>query len=213
MRLYIFPFAPNVMRVQILISEKGIKIDTVDVSQDREGYRQINPMGQVPALELDDGRIVTESLTVCQYLDAVSGSPSLFGDDEAQRLEIAMWERRAEAALFNPSIEYCHHVHPMFAAWMSQFPDYAATLLPKAERALAVFADQLDNSRFIAGNRFTAADITAFLGYFGFVAYGGVKPSERTGLRRWSAEVLERDSFAAVREMASGFGIAIEAAA
>jgi glutathione S-transferase len=205
MRLFLFPYAPNVLRVQIMAAEKKIALETVDISMDSAAYSTINPLGQVPALELDDGRILTESLTICQYLDEISGAPFLFGSTADERLQVAMWERRGETGLFNPGVEYGHHVHPMFAGRTKQFPDFAATLVPKAERTLNLFADQLDRTPFLVGDRLTAADMTSFLGYVWFVAYGGLRPSERVSVRRWSERMMSRDSMAVVRQLATYF--------
>ena len=208
MRLYIRPHAPNVLRVAIVAHEKGITLDLVDASTDPSGYRAINPFGQVPALVLDDGRIVTESLTICQYLDATGDGPALFGDDPAERLAIAMWERRAEFGLFLPTIEYGHHVHPMFATATTQIPAYAATLLPRANEAADIFARTLERSAYVAGDRVTAADVTALLGCVLLTAYGALERSARGALTRWGADVLARDSLATVRQTAAAFGIA-----
>ena len=210
MRLFVSPFAPNVLRVEIVAREKGIALDTVDINADRAGYHAINPLGQVPALELDDGTVLTESLTICQYLDAAA-KPHLFGDAPDERWRIAMWERRAETTLFNPAVDYGHHVHPMFGQWMPQFPDYAATLVPRAAKAAAVFAERLDASAFVAGDRFTAADITALLGYVNWIAYGGLSAAEFPSLRRWSATLLRRDSMASLHKVAAFFGVALPA--
>ena len=95
----------------------------------------------------------------------------------------------------------------MFAGRTKQFPDYAATLVPKAEKALGVFADQLDLTPFLGGETLSAADITSFLGYFWFVGYGGLKPSERTGMRRWSGQMMARESMAPIRDMARYFNV------
>ena len=204
MRLY-NSIGPNPQLVRTFAAEKGIALETVDISMDPAAYSAINPLGQVPALELDDGRILTESLTICQYLDEISGAPFLFGSTADERLQVAMWERRGETGLFNPGVEYGHHVHPMFAGRTKQFPDFAATLVPKAERTLNVFAEQLDRTPFLAGDRLTAADMTSFLGYVWFVAYGGLRPSDRVSVRRWSERMMSRDSMAAVRQLATYF--------
>ncbi|MBA3896389.1 MAG: glutathione S-transferase family protein [Sphingomonadaceae bacterium] len=207
MRLFIVPFAPNVLRVQILAAEKGIALEVADISLDHTGYHAINPLGQVPALELDDGRILTESLTICQYLDETSGAPFLFGGDTDERLQIAMWERRGETRLFNPGVEYGHHTHPMFAGRTKQFPDFAATLVPKAEKALSVFADQLERTPYVVGDRLTVADITSFMGYVWFVVYGGLRPSERASIRHWSGRMIARESMTVLRDLATYFNM------
>ncbi len=205
MRLFIFPFAPNVLRVEIFAAEKGVVLEVIDISTDHTAYHTINPLGQVPSLELDDKRILTESLTICQYLDEASGAPSLFGNNADERLQVAMWERRGEAGLFNPGVEYGHQVHPMFAGRIKQFPDFAATLLPKAEKALHLFADQLDHTPYVTGDRITVADITSFLGYVWFVAYGGIKPSERLSIRNWAGRMMARDSMTKLRDLMGYF--------
>ncbi|RST30291.1 glutathione S-transferase family protein [Sphingomonas ginkgonis] len=204
MRLYVFPFAPNVMRVQVIAAEKGIALEQVNVPDLPPGrFAEINPLGQVPALELDDGEVITESLTIGQYLDAVSGAPFLHGDSALERARIGMWERRAEMALFLPSIEYGHHTHSMFASFVTQHAEWAATLTPRAEKMLAVMGDRLDRSPWLAGDAFSAADITAALGYFGLVAFGGIRPSDRPSLQAWSGTMLARPSLAPLREAAA----------
>lgn len=201
MRLYLHPHAPNALKVQIVLLEKGITADLVDVSDDPEGYRAINPLGQVPALALDDGSVITESLVIAQYLDRISGAPHFFGDGPDEALAIAMWERRAEMALFNPGVEYGHQIHPMFAGQIAQFPDYAATLVPKAREALRLFDDRLQTSRHIAGERFSMADVTALIGVLCWIGYGAVTLAEAPRLAAWFGETLQRPSMEPVRAM------------
>lgn len=113
-----------------------------------------------------------------------------------------MWERRAEMGLFVPSIEYGHHTHPMFIGRLQQYPDWARTLVPKAERVVDLLADQLDRSQFVAGDELSIADFTAFLGYFGLIAYGALQPSAREGIGKWSQMMLSRRSMAPLRQAA-----------
>jgi glutathione S-transferase len=206
MRLFVTPFAPNVLRVQILILEKGIEADVVDVSASlKDDYLKVNPLGQVPALELDSGEFITESLTICQYLDEVSGQPRLFGSSPEERARIGMWERRAELALFIPSVEYGHHTHPMFAGMIEQHFDWAKSLVPKAQRMIDLMAGQLDKTAFLVGNEISAADFTAALGYFGLIAFGAIPPSAHASVRRWSAAMLARPSMEPLKQAAEAF--------
>jgi glutathione S-transferase len=208
MRLHGTAAAPNAVRVRVVMREKGIQAELVDVTpESRNAYLSINPLGQVPALKLDDGLIITESLTICQYLDDVSGSPKLFGETALDRARIGMWERRAEMMLFIPSIEYGHHTHPMFQGRLTQHPDWARELLPKAGRMIELMGDQLDANSFLAGDEFTAADITAYLGYFALVAFGGITPTDRASVRSWATRVGTRDCMEDQRRLAVAFGM------
>jgi len=199
MKLFVYPFAPNALRVQILAAEKAIALDVVDASMDRAGYGAINPFGQVPSLVLDDGRVITESLTIAHHLDAVSGAPLLFGDDADAAIEIAMWERRGEMLLFNPAIEYGHHVHPMFAAFMAQFPEFARSLRPRIATAAGHFADRLARTPFLAGDHFSAADITAGLGLLLADGYGMVRAADWPPLQTWMDALMARPAWAGAR--------------
>ena len=203
MRLYVTPMAPNAVRVQVIASEKCIQLETVDVSQTLKGeYLRLNPLGQVPALELDDGELITESRTIAEYVDAVSGAPYLFGSTPEERARIGMWERRAEMLLFLPGVEYGHHTHPMFAQWITQHPEWAATLVPRATQMVSLIADRLDHSLFLAGDEVSAADFTAALGYFALVAWGAIPQSERPSVQAWSTAMLARASMEPVRQAA-----------
>ena len=203
MRLYITPFAPNAMRVQILMLERGIDADLIDVSASLKGeYLKVNPLGQVPALELDSGEFITESLTICQYMDEVSGEPHLFGSNPEERARIGMWERRAELALFIPSVEYGHHTHPMFAGIIEQHPEWAKSLVPKALRMIDLMAEELEKTSFLAGDEVSAADFTAALGYFGLIAFGAISPSKHPSVQRWSQAMMARQSMVPLQQAA-----------
>jgi glutathione S-transferase len=204
MRLYVTPFAPNAMRVQIFMLEKGVTADVIDVSAVQQGeYLKTNPLGQVPALQLDSGEVITESLTICEYLDEISGEPRLFGSTPEERALIGMWERRAELALFIPSIEYGHHTHPMFAGRITQHPEWAKSLVPKALRMIDIMGDQLDNTAHLAGEELSAADFTAALGYFALMAFGAIPPSTRPSVQAWAAKMMARSSMAPLQQAAA----------
>ena len=197
MKLYATPIAPNALRVEIFMLEKGIVAEVIDISALAAGeFSKINPFGQVPALELDNGEVITESLTICRYLDEVSGEPKLFGSTPEERARIGMWERRAELLLFIPSVEYGHHTHAMFAGLITQYPEWAMTLVPKALRMVDAMAEQLDRFAFLAGDELSAADLTAALGYTGLIAFGALAPSAHPSVQRWSRAIMARPSMA-----------------
>ena len=208
MKLYTSPFAPNGLKVLILAQEKGLEIETVTLGpDDKADYLKINPFGQVPSLLLEDGTAITESLTICQYVDAISSPPALFGEGLEERTRIAMWERRAEMLLFIPGVEYGHHTHPMFAGSIAQHPDWARDMLPKSLRMIELMEEQLTGYAYLAGDDFTAADITACLGYFMLLAYGAIERGDRVAIRGWTARVMERPSMNVLKQMAQAFGV------
>ena len=108
MKLYDGGRAPNPRRVRIFLAEKGIKvpaeqIDLGALQQRTEAYTAINPMQRVPALVLDDGTVIAESVAICRYFEAVQPDLPLFGVGALQSALVEMWNRRAELHLFSPS--------------------------------------------------------------------------------------------------------------
>ncbi|HEX8062290.1 MAG TPA: glutathione S-transferase family protein, partial [Allosphingosinicella sp.] len=190
MRLYIRPIAPNALKVLIFMAERGIEIETVDVGElAPEDYARVSALLTVPALETDGGPLITESLTICQYLDSAAPGPGLFGEGLEERAVVAMWERRAELRLMNPAIEYGHHTQAMFAGRLQQFPDWARFHVAQSEPMLALMEQRLTESRYLAAERFTMADVTAFLGWAGLIGWRAIEPRPGPALGRWLGEV------------------------
>jgi glutathione S-transferase len=208
MRLYIRPIAPNALKVLIFMAERGIEIETVDVeSLSPEEYGRISAMRTVPVLETDNGLLITESLTICQYLDEAFPGDPLFGEGLEERTVVAMWERRAELMLVGPAIEYGHHCQPMFAGRLRQFPDWARSHVEQSAKLLALMEERLASSPWLAGERFTMADLTAFLGYAGLVGWGAIEPRPGPALGRWLGQVAPRPSMAPLHALAAQFGL------
>ena len=108
MKLYNSNLAPNPRRVQIFLAEKGVTAPTVDVDlarleQKSQAFSALNPFQGVPALELDDGTIIAESVAICRYIEELHPDPPLFGVGALERAMVEMWQRRLELHLFFPS--------------------------------------------------------------------------------------------------------------
>jgi glutathione S-transferase len=207
MMLYDYPGAPNPRRVRMYLAEKGLEVPTVEVdlrarAQFGEAYRAVNPGCTVPALVLDDGTCIAESMAICRYFEALQPYPPLFGIDPAEKGLVEMWSRRAELDGYLPAQDVLRNTLRAFAGRALPGRDDDVPQLPElAERGRATFARflarldrRLDESEFLAGPRFTVADITAFV-TVEFAARAKLEiPESLTHLVRWRAEVAARPS-------------------
>lgn len=169
MKLYISPRAPNPRRVLMFIAEKGItgiEFESVDLNAGehrQEYFHTRNPLAKVPVLELDDGRTLSETRAICTYLEGIQPAPNLMGHDHDERAFIEMADRRAELYLFAGITNCIRHTHPGLAPLeQPQFPDFGHSQGEKVRLIARWFDEQLAQQPFIAGARFTIADITAF---------------------------------------------------
>lgn len=201
MRLYSSPVAPNAWRVNILAREKNLSLPTTMIDQRdpeaRAEYCRINPFGQVPSLELDDGRFITESLVICRYLDEVSGGTSLFGGSPEDRAVIGMWERRTELHLFIPAVEWGHHARPENAADFEQIPGVAVAQADILQEFLRMMEERLSATAYLGGEHFSIADITAYVGTTITLFYG-LLPDSLNAINQWRELVGRRPSVAAM---------------
>ena len=139
-------------------------------------------------------------MAICRYLDErFEGSGPLFGAGLDERARIHMWTRRAELWLFAPAVEYGHHVHPMFAGVLDQSERIATEERERIERAFAVFDAALGDTRWLAGDTFSAADVVAYTGLVLARLWRVEVPETRTHLSRWEHEVAARPSAALAR--------------
>ncbi|KFC75733.1 glutathione S-transferase family protein [Massilia sp. LC238] len=169
MRLYVSPRAPNPRRVTMFMAAKRIEgIELVDVDLNAGGHRRpeftaLNPLARVPVLVLDDGRALSETRAICTYLEGLYPEPNLMGVDSTERAFIEMADRRMELHLMLEAALCVRHTHPGLASLeQPQFPDFGAAQGQKM-RATARWLDgELGRQPYVAGERFTIADITAF---------------------------------------------------
>ena len=194
-------FSPNGMRVEIFLKEKDLKlpIRSVDVmggETQSDQFLQINGLGEVPVLELDDGSYLTESIAICRYLEALHPDPNLFGGDPLEQARVEMWNRRMELKLFNTIGDAGLHELEFFKNRIMQFPEYAAARRREfANRLSWLNSDLSDGRSFIAGDRFTVADITgmAMLIICGFIK--AELPAQLEYVHSWADSVKNRASW------------------
>ena len=200
MKLYDGGRAPNPRRVRIFLAEKGITVPTEQVDLGKLAHRSpeytaINPLQRVPALELDDGTILAESIAICRYFDAQRPEPPLFGVGAKDAAIVEMWQRRVEFHLLGPVSHVFRNSHPAMAQMeVPQVPAWADANKPRVMDFLGLLDDELKNRRYIAGDRYSVADIT------GLVSVDFMKPAKLavpeslSNLKRWHAEVAARPS-------------------
>lgn len=201
MKIYEDRAAPNPRRVRIFLAEKGVTgIEFVPVplaedAQRRAEFLAKNPLGWVPVLALDDGRYLSETLAICRYFDHLHPDPPLLGLPGADAAFVEMWQRRMEFEIFWPIANVFRHTHPFFKGRHPQVPAFGEVQRELTLKRLAWLDSELTDGRpFIAGERYTVADITALCGIdFGRVS--GIRlTDEHPHLRRWHAAVSARPS-------------------
>jgi glutathione S-transferase len=203
MKLYDGGRAPNPRRVRIFLAEKGIKVPTEQVDlgslqQRSEAYTAINPLQRVPALVLDDGTVITESIAICRYFEALNPDPPLFGRGALESALVEMWNRRAELHLFLPVSNVFRHLHPAMA--QMEVPQVAAWGEANKSRVmpfLQLLDGELKNRAFIAGAAYSVADITAMVAIDFMRVSKLAVPETLTHLKRWHESVAARPSAAA----------------
>ena len=125
MKLYDGGRAPNPRRTRIFLAEKGItlpleQVDLGAMAQKSPAYAAINPLKRVPALVLDDGTVITESIAICRYFEALKPDPPLFGRGALELARIEMWNRRVELNLFSAAARAFQHTNELFKARLKQ---------------------------------------------------------------------------------------------
>ena len=200
MKLYDSRVAPNPRRVRIFLAEKGITVPTepVDLAalqQRSEAYTAINPMQRVPALVLDDGTVITESIAICRYFEALQPDPPLFGRGALDAALVEMWNRRAEFHLLAPVAFVFQHLHPAMKQMINpQVADWAEANKPRVLEFLQFLDGELKGRAYVAGGDFTVADITALVAVDFMRPARLAVPETLTNVKRWHAAVSARPS-------------------
>jgi len=200
MKLYDGGRAPNPRRVRIFLAEKGIEVPTEQVDlgalqQRSEAFTAINPMQRVPALVLDDGTVIAESIAICRYFEALNPQPPLFGRGALETALVEMWNRRAELHLLFPVASVFQHLHPAMKQMVQpQVPDWGEANKPRVMTFLQFLDGELQSRQYVAGANYTVADITALVAVDFMRVAKLVAPTTLTNLKRWHEAVSARPS-------------------
>lgn len=169
LKLYDGGKAPNPRRVRIFLAEKGVTVPLEPVDMTALGHRDeritaLNPLQRLPVLELDDGTAISESVAICRYIEELHPEPALMGINAVDRALVEMWQRRMEMHLLLFVANIFRHAHPAMAEWeVPQIKEFSDANKPKVLSTLKWLDEELADRPFIAGDRFTIADITAMI--------------------------------------------------
>jgi glutathione S-transferase len=203
MLLYDGGRAPNPRRVRIFLAEKGIEVPMQSVDMTAMGHRSneitaLNPLQRLPILRLDDGTVLTESVAICRYFEELYPDPPLMGVDALDRAVVEMWNRRLEYHLLLLIAHAFRHTHPAMVEWeVPQVPEYGESCRPKAVSMMELLDRELADRPFMAGERFSIADITAMMGIDMLKPARIERPVQLKNLMRWYENVSSRPSASA----------------
>jgi glutathione S-transferase len=192
--------APNPRRVRIFLSEKGIavpyeQVDIMKLDHRLPGFAGLNPMRQVPVLVLDDGTAIAESVAICRYFEEEQPEPPLFGARTRQRAIVEMWNRRMELGLLYRVAQCFRHTHPAMAQLETpQVKDWGEANRPRAVEMLEWMDEELSGRRFIAGDSYSIADITALVAVDFMKVARIERPARLKNVERWYSDVSGRPS-------------------
>lgn len=192
--------APNPRRVRIFLAEKGITVpfEEVDLMKGElktDAFTQLNRLQKVPVMVLDDGTTICESIAICRYFEEMQPEPPLFGTGAVGRAKVEMWQRRMELGLMQAVTSAFRHLHPAMAKLeVPQVPDWGEANKPRALEMLRVLDEQLGSNRFVAGDAYSVADITAMVTVDFMKPARVARPEGLANLERWHAEVSSRPS-------------------
>jgi glutathione S-transferase len=199
MKLYDGGRAPNPRRVRIFLAEKGMTVpmQTVNLgAMEHKGadFTAVNPLQRLPALLLDDGTVITESMAICRYFEGLRPEPPLFGRGAKEEALVEMWNRRAELNLYQAVSAVFRHLHPSMRELERQVPEWGEANKPRVYEFLEFLDRELKDRLFLAGDRYTVADITALVSVDFMRPAKLPFPDDLANLRRWHTQAAGRPS-------------------
>ncbi|HIG66219.1 MAG TPA: glutathione S-transferase [Porticoccaceae bacterium] len=206
MILYDVKIAPSPRRVRIFLAEKNLDVEVIQVNTAegehlKEDFLKLNPWATVPVLKLDDGTCISEAIACCRYLEENYPNPPLMGVNPSEKAIISMWEHRMEWDGFLPVAEFLRNTVERFknrgltgTLNFNQIP----ALAERGQKRIAHFHDFLDKrlaeSKFVATDKYSIADITAQVS-IDFAQRAGVSiPEDKKNILRWHSNVNSRES-------------------
>lgn len=203
-KLYDQPRAPNPMRLNVFLAEKGIDVPREVVNLMESQHKTPEYLAAVgapicPAMVLSDGTVLTETQAICRYVEALYPDPNLMGHDPLEMAQIEMWQRRVEFGLW-ASVGACfRHTNPAMGVLEDQVPDWGEVNRGRINGHLETLDRRLEGRDWLAADRFTIADITGFLATGLNRIIKHEVPETLTNLAAWRARIKQRPSMAAIR--------------
>ena len=201
MKLYSSKFAPNPRKVLIYLKEKKISdIEIIDLDLGKlehktPEYRAIAPNSRVPALQLDDGTVILETTAMCRYLECLYPEPNMFGESPIEIASIEMWYSRVSFELMVPLMHGFRHTHPHMSAMENQNEEYGLAQRKLGIKELENYDTIIQSREFIAGDRFTYADLQMVTSLQFLVQLNKLSIEDYGNLNEYIIQVSSRPSF------------------
>ncbi len=203
MKLY-DSLGPNPKMVRMFMSELGVELDKQEIDlmggeNRQEAFMKVNPTGTCPALELDDGTIISEVTAICEYLADKEGGSSLIGESAEEKAETRMWTRRIDLGIVENMTNGFRFSEgmPIFKDRITTIPEAGAPLKAIAQEKISWLDDQLEGKQYVCGDRFSMADVMLFSFLEFGTQVGQPLNEDNKNIMSWYERVKERPSAAA----------------
>jgi len=202
LKLYSSKLAPSPLKVLIFLKEKGIldQVEVIDLDLGKlehktPEYKAIAPNSRVPALKLDDDTIILETTAICRYLESLYPEPNLFGENPIEIASIEMWYSRVTYELVVPLMHGFRHTHPHMSQMENQNQEYGLAQRELAVKSLDAYDKIIASREYIAGERFTYADIQMVTSLQFLVRLNRLDINDYENLNDYINQVSSRSSF------------------
>lgn len=201
MKIYSSSFAPNPRKVLIYLKEKGISdieiinLDLAKLEHKTPEYKAIAPNSRVPALQLDDGTVILETTAMCRYLECLYPEPNMFGESPMEIASIEMWYSRVSFELMMPLMHGFRHTHPHMSEMENQNQEFGLAQRKLAVKELKNYDKIIESREFIAGDRFTYADLQMVTSLQFLVRLNKLDIEDYGNLNDYIIQISSRPSF------------------